>query len=64
MHNIFIMMRWKILEAAENSSSLEDVLSHFKDHSTYGLEEEGILQILRLYKNTLSEEIQRDLDAK
>lgn len=57
------MMRWKILEAAENSSSLEDVLSHFKDHSTYGLEE-GILQILRLYKNTLSEEIQRDLDAK
>lgn len=63
MHNIFIMMRWKILEAAENSSSLEDVLSHFKDHSTYGLEE-GILQILRLYKNTLSEENQRDLDAK
>lgn len=58
------MMRWKILEAAENSSSLEEVLSHFKDHSTYGLVEEDILQILRLYQNTLSEKIQKDLNAK
>lgn len=58
------MMRWKILEAAENSSSLEEVLSHFKNNSTYGLKEEDILQILRLYQNTLSEEIQKELSAK
>lgn len=58
------MMRWKILEAAEKSNSLDEILSHFKNHTTYGLEEEEILQILRLYQNTLSEDIQRELSAK
>lgn len=57
------MMRWKILELAGKYSSLDDILAELKSHPDFELEEEAALTILSLYKDTLSEELQQELET-
>ncbi|MBT6031755.1 MAG: hypothetical protein HOH19_04210 [Kordiimonadaceae bacterium] len=58
------MMRWKILELAGDYSSVDDIVAALKAHPEFKLEEEAALSILMLYKDTLSEEIQRELEER
>ena len=58
------MMRWKILEAAQNHSSIEEVLSYFQKTSSYAIEEETVLEILRLYCDSLPENIQKEISCR
>ena len=56
------MMRWKILELAGKGLSLEEILIELEGHAELGLDREAALNILRLYKDTLSEEIRTELN--
>lgn len=56
------MMRWKILELAGKYSSLDDILAELKNHPGFELEEQAALAVLSLYKDTLSEELQSQLE--
>ncbi|MBT5072714.1 MAG: hypothetical protein HOJ34_07090 [Kordiimonadaceae bacterium] len=58
------MMRWKILELAGKYSSLDDILAELKSHPEFELEEEAALAILSLYKDTLSEELQKEIEER
>lgn len=56
------MMRWKILELAGKGLCLNEILAELESHAELGLDREGALNILRLYKDTLSEALQNELD--
>ncbi len=56
------MMRWKILELAGKEFSLEEILTELEGHAELGLDRDAALQILNLYKDILSEDLQRELD--
>lgn len=58
------MMRWKILELAERCSSVDEIVDALKTHPEFELEEEAALSILQLYKDTLSFELQEELEGK
>jgi hypothetical protein len=58
------MMRWKILELAGKYSSVDEILAALKENSEFGLDEEGAMNILLLYKDTLSEELQKELEER
>jgi len=57
-------MRWKILELAGKYSSVDEILAALKENSEFGLDEEGAMNILLLYKDTLSEELQKELEER
>ncbi len=59
-----VMMRWKILELAGEYSSVDEIVAALKSHPEFELEEEAALSILKLYKDTLSAELQHELDEK
>lgn len=55
------MMRWKILELAGKGLNLEEILAELEGHADLGLDREAALNILRLYKDSLSMELQEEL---
>lgn len=57
------MMRWKILELAGKGLNLEEILAELEGHAELGLNREAALNILRLYKDTLSDELKAQLDS-
>ena len=56
------MMRWKILELAGKGLNLNEILAALENHAELGLDRDAALEILRLYKDTLSEALQNELD--
>jgi hypothetical protein len=56
------MMRWKILELAGKGLNLNEILAALENHAELGLDPEAALEILRLYKDTLSEALQKELE--
>ncbi len=58
-----MVMRWKILELAEQCSSLDDLLLELKKHPEYGLTEDGGIALLLEYADILPEAIQNELEA-
>ena len=54
-------MRWKILELAGKGLSLEEILAELERQESLGLDREAVLNILHLYKDTLSEDLQNEL---
>ena len=59
-----IMMRWKILELAEKYASIDEIIAALKSHPEFELEEEAAFNILTLYKDTLSEGLQKELEER
>jgi hypothetical protein len=57
------MMRWKILEIAENSNSIKDVFDDLKRQNITASEEE-VMSILQLYQNTLSQSLTAELSSE
>jgi len=58
------MMRWKILELAGQYSSVDEIVAALKSHPEFELEEDAALSILNLYKDTLSPELQEELEGR
>ncbi|MCC3859705.1 hypothetical protein [Pseudemcibacter aquimaris] len=54
-------MRWKILELAEKSNSIDEIINELGSDSSYGITEEEILQILKLYQDSFSEKLQKEI---
>lgn len=52
------------MELAGKYSSLDDILAELKSHPEFELEEEAALAILSLYKDTLSEELQKEIEER
>jgi len=48
-----MVMRWKILELAERSETLEELLEHVKACDELGVDEEGAVALLRQYAEIL-----------
>jgi len=57
-------MRWKILELAGKYSSVDEIVAELETNSSLGLDREAALEILHLYKDTLSEELQNQLGER
>lgn len=55
------MMRWKILELAGKSLSLDEILNELQAHDEFGLDKQQAIDILKLYKDTLSDELRAEL---
>lgn len=62
MSHTHIMMRWKILELAGKGLSLEEIIAELEASKSLGLDRKAALEILHLYKDTLSEELQAELE--
>lgn len=58
------MMRWKILELAGKYSSVNEILAELEENTSLGLDRDAALSILHLYKDTLSEELQKEIEDK
>lgn len=56
------MMRWKILELAGKRLSLDEILSELQAHDKFGLSKQEALDILQLYKDTLSDDLRSELN--
>lgn len=54
-------MRWKILELAGRGLNLEEILNELESNGDIGLDREAALEILRLYKDTLSDQLKAEL---
>ena len=52
------------MELAGKYSSVDEILAALKENSEFGLDEEGAMNILLLYKDTLSEELQKELEER
>ena len=59
-----MVMRWKILELAERSSSLDNLLKELRAHPEFGFTDEGGLQLLLQYKDILPAPLQDELQAR
>ncbi len=59
-----MVMRWKILELAEQCSSLDDLLRDLKKHPEYDLPEDGGLELLLEYADILPTALQNELHAR
>ena len=59
-----MVMRWKILELAENSQSLDILLKKLQEHPEYGLSQEGGVQLLAQYVDILPQPMQNELQSK
>ena len=56
-------MRWKILELAGKGLNLEEILAELENHTEFGLDREAAIDILRLYQDTLSDELREQLSV-
>jgi len=56
-----MVMRWKILELAEQDLSLDDLLVELKKHPEYDLPDDGGLGLLYKYCEILPERLQAEL---
>ena len=56
-----MVMRWKILEMAEQCASLNDLLHQLENHPEYGLPKESGLKLLLQYADILPEHLRAEL---
>lgn len=54
-------MRWKILELANNGLPLEEILGALEKQGGVSFDRQEALEILALYQQTFSEELQEEL---
>ena len=58
------MMRWKILELAGKYSSVDEIIAELEGNASLGLDRDAALDILNLYKDTLSQDLQIEIENK
>ena len=56
------MMRWKILEIAENATSVDEVLSLLKSQKV-NASKEDVMNILFLYQEMLPEKLKEEISS-
>ena len=57
-------MRWKILELAGKYSSVDEIIAELEVNASLGLDRDAALDILNLYKDTLSQDLQIEIENK
>ena len=57
-------MRWKILELAGKYSSVDEIIAELEGNASLGLDRDAALDILNLYKDTLSQDLQIEIENK
>lgn len=59
-----MVMRWKILEMAEQSTSLDSLLNQLEIHPEYGLPKESGLKLLMQYADILPEHLRTEIHSR
>lgn len=59
-----MVMRWKILELAEQCQSLDELLRELRKHPEYDLPEDGGMELLREYSDILPEVLRDELHTR
>jgi len=59
-----MVMRWKILELAENANSLDGLLKTMKESGDFDIGEAETLLLLKDYTVVLPEKIQSELEQR
>ncbi len=59
-----MVMRWKVLEVAQQCSSLDELLHELEKHPEYDLPKDRGLQLLLEYIDILPEKLRDELHAR